>query len=144
MARQSTVSRALGRYWSKVEKTETCWLWRGSLDKDGYGVFSIGYTKYRTARFAYRLFYGKLDATLEVDHICRVRSCVNPEHLRLVTHAINQSNNTHSLTTHCPHGHPYNASNTLRTTNGHRICKVCAYARNRRHWHQKYCKCHAH
>lgn len=81
------------RFWSKVNKTETCWLWTGALDKDGYGRFSIGHTGRRKPhRVAYELEYGQLQPGVHLDHACHAPSCVRPTHLRPVTHKENQEN----------------------------------------------------
>lgn len=79
------------RFWSKVEKTDSCWLYKGGLS-NGYGQFYYGgknNAKYNLAhRFSYELSFGKLppkNSNLTLDHQCRVRNCVNPIHLELVS-----------------------------------------------------------
>ncbi len=81
------------RFWSKVDKTPTCWLWQGATHPNGYGTFNIGQHRMRGAhRVSYELAYGPIEAGLQVDHICRVRACVRPDHLRLTT---SKQNNEH-------------------------------------------------
>jgi len=63
-----------------------CWLWQLSLKKHGYGqVFRNGRNQY-AHRYFYEQAFGKIPTGKELDHICRIRSCVNPKHLKIVTH----------------------------------------------------------
>lgn len=82
----------LARWLSYVERTSGgCWLWTGSLSADGYGVMlrrGPGRSNY-AHRFAYETFVGPVPEGLELDHLCRVRACVNVEHLEAVTHVEN-------------------------------------------------------
>ena len=74
------------RFWSKVEFTDSCWLWTGAIDGGGYGCFWVvpGSKQDKAHRIAYELFKRPIPAGLEVGHLCRVRRCVNPEHLEAV------------------------------------------------------------
>lgn len=77
-------------FWARVTKTETCWLWTGAHDRDGYGAFTENTsTKWRAHRLAYIDACGDHAAGLELDHLCEVRNCVRPDHLEPVTHAEN-------------------------------------------------------
>lgn len=74
----------------KINKTETCHLWQGSLTKRGYGSVYYNYKTYRVHRLIYELeFKIKISRDRELDHLCRVRHCCNPEHLEIVTRAVN-------------------------------------------------------
>lgn len=68
-----------------------CWLWTGALDRHGYGRFNLNPEKESVLahRVAYELVHGAIAAGLEIDHLCRVLSCVNPAHLEAVTHKTN-------------------------------------------------------
>ena len=71
----------LERFWSKVKKTETCWLWTGGTDAGGYGHFvTMGEHGY-AHRISYRLCVGKIPDGLCICHRCDVPTCVNPDHL---------------------------------------------------------------
>lgn len=77
---------AADRFWEKVDKTGACWLWTGGLDKDGYGYFNLPHNrKVRAHRWAYEAAIGQIPKGLEVDHLCRIHACVNPDHLEAVT-----------------------------------------------------------
>jgi len=82
------------RFWSKVDKTGDCWIWNGGVGAGGYGAFG-SYDEaddpitVRAHRYAYEALVGPIPAGLVLDHLCRVRRCVNPAHLEPVTNAEN-------------------------------------------------------
>lgn len=105
-----------------------CWLWTGSCDAAGYGqAFS---RRRGTVTKAHRVIWefcrGPIPAGLELDHLCRVRNCVNPDHLELVTHTENQRR---VRRTHCRRGHPYTPATTYvyvkKSGWVSRVCLVC-------------------
>jgi hypothetical protein len=73
------------RFWSKVEKTETCWIWKGSKISAGYGMFHFRGQNRRAHRFSYEMTYGPIPDGLSVLHKCDVPLCVRPDHLFLGT-----------------------------------------------------------
>jgi hypothetical protein len=127
------------RFWKKVEKTETCWLWTGGKTKRGYGTFFIGNRRHDMAyRYAYEMLVGPIPDGLEIDHLCRNPLCVNPAHLEAVTHRENMLRGettaaAHSRKTHCPQGHEYTPANTYVTSRGERICRACRREHDRRY-----------
>lgn len=78
------------RFWDKVNKTETCWLWTAQLSPKGYGVFDWQDRPRRAHRLSYEAATGVHPGALQVDHLCYTRNCVRPDHLQLAT---NQQNN---------------------------------------------------
>ena len=121
------------RFWAKVEKTDTCWIWRGHIMANGYGRMGIGGGRTRLAHaLACELLYGcPVPEGLEGDHLCRNPPCVNPMHLEWVTHRENiRRGQNHVATymdaTHCQRGHPFDAVNTYIHRNGSRQCLACA------------------
>jgi hypothetical protein len=80
------------RFWSKVNKTDTCWLWTGELSSDGYGRVRIDGVKVAVHRWAFEDAGGVIPEGMQIDHVCRVRNCVNASHLRPVTNKQNGEN----------------------------------------------------
>lgn len=121
------------RFWSKVHKTETCWLWTGWRNPNGYGRIWLGDVGRREAfahRVAYELLVGAIPEELQLDHLCRVKHCVNPAHLEAVSAQVNVLRSTNAAAvnaakTHCDHGHPFNEINTYIDTRGWRGCRPC-------------------
>ena len=79
------------RFMSNVlpEPNSGCWLWAGFCNPGGYGKFTAGPKNEYAHRLSYRLFVGEIPQGLELDHLCRVRCCVNPSHLEPVTKSVN-------------------------------------------------------
>lgn len=116
-------------FWSKVRLTESCWLYEGHVAKDGYGRFNPwrpGGSKspLLAHRLAYENLVGDVPDGLQLDHLCRVRNCVNPEHLEPVTSRVNTQRGMAAMT-HCRNGHEINDKNTFFTSDGYRGCRVC-------------------
>lgn len=81
--------KQLNRFWSKVRKTKSCWIWNGARTTTGYGTCSFNNRTQRSHRISYLITKGAISNGLVLDHICRNRICVNPNHLRAITNREN-------------------------------------------------------
>ena len=132
------------RFWRKVDKSSPrgCWEWLGSQDGQGYGLFSLhGVTK-RAHRFAYLSLVGPIPAGLVIDHLCRNRLCVNPEHMEPVTNQENlRRGQGHDVSqgrrNTCPAGHTYSPENTYINPRGAKCCRTCSAAARKRYEDRK-------
>lgn len=124
------------RFWAKVQPgINGCLLWTGAF-KSGYGKLSIGGVGFMAHRVSYEWAKGRIPQGLFIDHLCRNRLCVNPDHLEPVTHLenIRRAPNYRSSLTHCPVGHPYDEENTYVTPSGRRHCRSCRRQRGAEQW----------
>ena len=102
-----------------------CWLWSRALNADGYGQFwPTNERRVMAHRFFYERANGPIPANMEIDHLCRVRRCVNPVHMEVVTHAENVRRGWPATKNHCKQGHEFTQENTIRSR-GRRDCKAC-------------------
>lgn len=143
------------RFWSKVDKMGArsehrprlgrCWLWTACVTAKGYGRFMGPKNRvFYAHRFSYELVVDTVPAGMELDHVCRVKNCVRPTHLSVVTHLENMtapgcrvgipSGLKKLAKTHCPHGHPYVGDNLAwnkQYGKQYRACRTCIRQRNR-------------
>lgn len=127
------------RFWSKVNRTSKCWIWTGSTDQHGYGYFRINKELVVLAhRFAYVERCGAIPEGLELDHVCRNRSCVRPDHLEPVTRRENvqrgySPSTITAATGVCGRGHAMSGENTyVSPGDGGRRCRTCIRERQQR------------
>ena len=125
------IAERLPKFIERGAPDTDCWTWLGELDKDGYGTIRIGKKHHRVPRLVYELERGPIAPGQQLDHLCRVRHCVNPDHLEQVSQAENLRRGFACIT-HCPSGHPYDEANTYVTPAGARQCRTCkrVHARN--------------
>lgn len=127
------------------EPNSGCWLWTGALQGPGYKT-DKGYAQFRPKnggpnmsghRFAWAIIARKeFTPGLQLDHKCRTRTCVNPDHLEEVTYEENmrRAQPFRAVRTHCAKGHPFD--DPYRTKKGTRVCRICNLNAGRK-WRQK-------
>lgn len=132
----SVIDRLFSR--TVPEPNGGCWLWDGAVDKEGYGRVSHPDWRRGTTtahRLAYEVAVGRVPDGLVLDHLCRVRCCINPLHLEAVSVGENNRRGTswsvNSGKTQCPHGHEYTEQNTY-IYRGRRHCRACNLVRTHR------------
>jgi hypothetical protein len=114
-----------------------CWEWTAHRNGSGYGVIGLPSRKTGSAhRVAYELIHGPIPDGLDLDHLCRVRHCINPAHLEPVTRRENSLRGNGpgiviARGDQCSAGHPYTEINT-RVRGGKRFCRTCDRARAKR------------
>ena len=114
-----------------------CWEWKGRLNSNGYAWAQAGPGKPQRVvhRIMWEHYYNKgIPTGMQLDHLCRVRHCVNPQHFEVVTPSVNTKRQDHAerRKTHCPKGHPYDEANTRITKQGKRNCRACDRERSRK------------
>jgi hypothetical protein len=125
-----------------------CWNWQLSKERGGYGKIKVAYKSKLAHRVSYEVFVGEIPNGLQLDHICKVRACVNPAHLEPVTAKENLHRSSlkelwaaKKEVTHCPQGHKYTTANTLikqnKWGNDCRNCRTCHRERELTRYHAK-------
>lgn len=113
----------VSRWWSKVQQSQACWLWLGTILDSGYGSFWNGEREVGAHVYGYELIVGSIPDDAELDHVCRNRACVKPTHLEPVSHALNVQRSIKNL---CRKGHPLVPGNVYRMPkSGARLCITC-------------------
>lgn len=116
-----------------------CWIWQGALDRDGYGQLkyrdqpNVPSTQMRAHRASYLAFVGPIMGDLTIDHLCRVRRCVNPTHLEAVTSRENilrgvSRSAVNARKTRCSEGHEFEPKWNPTLGTWHRYCRLCRNA----------------
>lgn len=133
------------RFWAKVDKSGDCWLWTARINSCGYGTFSAranGWVPRMAHRLAYEYLIGPIPVGLQLDHLCRNRACVNPEHCEPVTGRENTLRGVtlaaaNAAKTHCIRGHEFTPENTNVGPSGARRCRTCSALRQRKYRRKK-------
>jgi hypothetical protein len=126
-------------FWKRVSACPMsgCWLMTGRQHhRDGYAMYSHKRKNRAAHRIAYQVLVGPVPDGLQLDHLCRVRNCVNPSHLEPVTARVNTMRGVsfsavNAAKTHCSRGHAYDEQNTY-LWRGHRHCRACSVRRRSR------------
>lgn len=133
--------------WERIERwtdrSGGCWVWTHWLDQDGYAHASYEGKRVRVHRWSWEQVNGPVPPGLELDHLCRTRGCVRPDHLQAVSHRENMMRGVapsavNAKKTQCKHGHPFSGENLILQIDGRRSCRTCTNRRARtRYWNQK-------
>lgn len=121
------------RFWSKVDASGDCWGWTAARTSNGYGYYKFDGRMVRAHRHAWETLVGPIPDGLQIDHLCRYKVCVNPDHLRVVDNRANQLAGYRSPTarnarkTHCANGHLLSGSNLVIQVSPQyaRLCRAC-------------------
>lgn len=116
-----------------------CWIWHAATSSTGYAAFNGGDGPVLGHRWIYERAVGAIPEGMQIHHVCETRTCVNPEHLKLMdpsAHASLHAAETREKT-HCTHGHRYTSENTYVTPDGWRQCRVCKREAFRRYYRRQ-------
>ena len=129
------------RFLSKFAKKDSCWEWHGAKVGQGYGAVTVAGQTLLAHRVSYEFYVGPIPEGLQIDHLCRNRACVNPDHLEAVLQKANllrgeSFSAKNARKTHCTKGHEFTSENTYRYQrkdgSWRRDCRICRAAARRR------------
>jgi len=120
------------RFWRHVRVEEKCWIWMGYRDPRGYGRINVDHKAMLAHRLSYELHLGPIPEGLTIDHLCRVHSCVNPNHLEAVTALENWTRGIPGQTKGwCHRGHDLSIEANRRKDGRTVYCKACRRLKDR-------------
>jgi len=133
----------MDKFWSKVNKNGgfpsvrqhlgQCWEWTGAKSSAGYGQIRIDGVCYYAHRYVFTMSAIEIPIGMQVDHLCRNKSCCNPQHLEVVTAKVNIRRAFDDTRKCCPRGHEYTEENTKWISGGrYRRCIICSRAKRTR------------
>lgn len=134
-------SKQLARFWAKIDRSggdDSCWFWTASRTPKGYGQIRVRQEQWTAHRMMWFITHGSLPSwPMVIDHICKVKHCVNPSHLRVLhtTDNILRSNEPRIVAhrkNQCTKGHSYTPENTYVAPSGNRRCRICLREKDRR------------
>lgn len=120
-------------FWEHVDKSGECWIWTGSKHSAGYGSTSVNAKRVYAHRYAYEVLVGPIPEGLVIDHLCRNRLCVRPDHLEPVTLAENTRRGATPfgpLHATCKRGHDVLNEENIYVAQGGKHCRQCARDRD--------------
>lgn len=133
----------LSWFWARVDKNgpNGCWLWTGTIEVQGYGVVTVSGKMYKAHVVAFESLVRPKVPGEQLDHLCRVRPCVNPAHLEPVdlrTNVLRGFGPTaiNAAKDECDNGHPFDGENTYWRKNGNRDCRACRRARSNSYYYR--------
>lgn len=129
---------AAERFYDSISEDDGCWNWGGTVMKNGYGYLHVSGKNVRAHRWSYEHHVGPIPDGLVIDHLCRNKLCVNPEHLEPVTPGENVRRGLRGiLRTHCAQGHEMTEENTYMASKvggyTQRVCRTC-----QRNWSREF------
>lgn len=129
MKNDTSISARLERH--TTPGPANCWLWTGATDRHGYGHIKVKGRLLRAHRVSYETHVGPIPDDKQIDHLCRVRHCINPAHLEPVTGRVNTMRSPiapaaiNARKTSCNSGHRLAGSNLYVSKAGYRYCREC-------------------
>lgn len=137
-----TISKFTLKYF--INQETGCWEWTAGKSSDGHAMMYLEGKMIYAHRWSYEYYNTVIPSKYIIDHLCRVRHCVNPNHLEAVTSKENVRRGDHSRMgwnnkekTHCPNNHEYSKENTYIKNKKYRVCATCAKEQSKNYYNKK-------